>query len=141
VVLVTPRRESNRQCGRLVITNPVFRVSRFRSSLRWQTEDIQMHSAIVYAVMPTSPYDAKHKAAVMLNGLAKLENMKAFSQLGEFVWEVNFHESPVVLATLVSVLEQLEIPYGMLQLDDAPQWIQRDPKENMTFRRDGTLVK
>jgi hypothetical protein len=100
-----------------------------------------MHSAIIFAVMPESAYEARQKAALLLVDIDKLERGGEVSRLGEFVWEICFQKFPHAFATLVRTLEQLAIPYGMLQLDAAPQWIQRDPKENRTSWRNGSLVE
>ena len=100
-----------------------------------------MHSAIIFAVMPEAPHVARQKASLMFVTTEPLEKSGDLSQLGEFVWEVCFQKSPHAFAALVKTLEQLEIPYGILRLDAAPQWIQRDPAENRTSWRNGTLVE
>jgi hypothetical protein len=86
-----------------------------------------MHSAIVYAVLPTEPYEAHQKGAVFLAAIQKLEGNKSAERLGEFVWAINFQESPAALAVFVTACEQQSLPYGILPLGDAPQWIRRDP--------------
>jgi hypothetical protein len=88
----------------------------------------QMHSAIVYAVMPTSHYELKEKTSYLLAGISKIEHNKSVRQLGDFVWQVNFQESPDAFAVLIGACEQLAIPYRILQLDAEPQWIRCDPK-------------
>jgi hypothetical protein len=86
-----------------------------------------MHSAIVYVVMPTDPYASRQTGAVFLADIRQLEQNKSVSQLGEFVWQINFQESPGALARLVHACEQHGLPYGVLPLADAPQWIRQDP--------------
>jgi hypothetical protein len=67
------------------------------------------------------------KGALFLAAIHKLEGNKSAQQLGEFVWAINFQESPDALAVFVSACEQLPLPYGILPLVDAPRWIRRDP--------------
>ena len=86
-----------------------------------------MHSAIIYTTLPESPFDARQVASRLLVEVHKLEQNEAVIQLGEYVWQVNFLESPAAFATLVGALEQLRLPYGILQLADAPQWILGHP--------------
>jgi len=86
-----------------------------------------MQSAIVYVVMPSEPYRAREKSALLLAGIARLEHNQSVTQLGEFVWQINFRESPYALAQLVVACEQLAMPYGILPLDADPQWIRVDP--------------
>lgn len=90
-----------------------------------------MHSAIFYASIPTDPpYAARQIGATFLAGIAKIEGNKAVKPLGEFVWEVNFQASPFALAVLIESCEQLALPYGILPLDAAPQWIRQTPNRN-----------
>jgi hypothetical protein len=100
-----------------------------------------MHSAIIFAVMPESTYEARQKAGLLLVDIDKLERNSEISRLGEFVWEICFQKFPHAFATVVNTLERLAIPYGILRLDVAPQWIQRDPKENSTSWRNGSSVE
>jgi hypothetical protein len=87
-----------------------------------------MRSAIFYAVLSSDPsHEARQTGATFLATIAKLEGNKAVRQLGQFVWEVNFRESPDGLAVLVRACEQLSLPYGILPFDDASQWIRCDP--------------
>ena len=87
-----------------------------------------MHSAIVYAVMPPSAHETREMISRLYAAIPKLEKNPAVAVLGEFVWQIDFQSSPAALAARVGGLEQLALPYGILQLDAAPQWIGRDPK-------------
>jgi hypothetical protein len=87
-----------------------------------------MHSAIIYAVFAENPrHDERQRGAVFLGHIAKLDGNKSVAQLGEYVWQVNFRESPGALALIVAACEQLAIPYRILPLDAEPQWIRHDP--------------
>lgn len=87
-----------------------------------------MHSAIVYAVMPTSPIEARNALLLLEAGIQKIEKNPALKQLGEFVWQVDFQADPEVLAVLIASLAQPRIEYGILQLDGEPQWNVRNRK-------------
>jgi hypothetical protein len=90
-----------------------------------------MHTAIFYAAIPDDGSQASRQlAALFLAEANKLEGNPSATRLGDFVWEVNFRESPAALSVLVLACELLEIAYGVLTLDDAPQWIRRSPKSN-----------
>jgi hypothetical protein len=92
-----------------------------------------MHSAIVVIVVPETPYDANSNkrwqdfiADINLLRHTKptpLHALPGVSRLGENVWQVNFQENPAALVRLVSCAIQHRFPYGILQLDAAPQWL------------------
>jgi hypothetical protein len=89
-----------------------------------------MHSAIIYVSMPESPYDFRELAPRLYAGLQRVEKNPALKQLGEFVWQINFQQDPEVFAHVVLTMKNLGIPYGILQLADAPQWIERKPSRD-----------
>jgi hypothetical protein len=86
-----------------------------------------MHSAIVYATLPEGRVEAQNLVSRLEYGLQTLAKNPALKSLGEFVWEVDFQAEPEALAILISVLGQLGVAYGILQLDAAPQWMIRTP--------------
>jgi hypothetical protein len=47
-------------------------------------------------------------------------------RLAENVWLVNLQVSPTPLGWLISVAEQQKMSYGILALDDEPQWLPAD---------------
>ncbi len=61
-----------------------------------------------------------------------LQKQKGVARLAENAWLVNFQENPAALARLVSSAVKHRVPYGILQLDAAPQWLPAgfDPKPN-----------
>lgn len=87
-----------------------------------------MHSAIVYAKMPESAVETRNQVSALYAGIHKIEKNPALRQLGEFVWQVDFQADPEVLGVLISALAAQGIGYGILQLDAAPQWIVRSPR-------------
>ena len=83
-----------------------------------------MHSAIVYVVMPTDHYQAQMKSGAFLADIRALEKDKSVRQLGEFVWQIDFQQSPVALAQLVYFADRHSLPCKILPLDAEPQWIE-----------------
>ena len=88
-----------------------------------------MHSAIIYVVMPSNPHEARRASATFLAAIERLDKLPkpAVRLLGEFVWVIDFQKAPDALAIIVSACENLGLPYGILPLADAPQWIERHP--------------
>jgi hypothetical protein len=78
-----------------------------------------MHSAIFVAEMPEQRGDWGDFLGIVN---VKLKDAKV-ERISENVWQVNFQESPAALAWLVALCEQRGIPYKILPLADAPQWL------------------
>lgn len=59
-----------------------------------------------------------------------LRTYPGVSRLAENVWIVNFQESPAPLAWFVCAADALGVPYGILPLERAPEWLPvgLDPK-------------
>ena len=87
-----------------------------------------MHSAIIAVEMPDDP--TRIQWATFLAAIIKTNNNKAVLRLGENVWQINFQESPGVLAVIVKAAEDLGRPYKILPLDAEPHWLPvgSDPK-------------
>jgi hypothetical protein len=87
-----------------------------------------MDRAIFYAAIPDDGSNETRQLVALFRSEAnKLEGSPSARRLGNFVWEVDFRASPVALSILVLACERLEIAYGLLPLDGAPQWILRSP--------------
>jgi hypothetical protein len=54
---------------------------------------------------------------------APLDAQKGVQRLAENVWLLNFQEHPETLAALIDAAVRHQLPYGILQLDPAPQWL------------------
>jgi hypothetical protein len=96
-------------------------------------KDQLMHSAIVVIKMPDQPHTAPSNQK-WLAFMADVDHLrhreqdhvqepKGVARLAENVWLVNFLDNPAALARLVSCAAQHRLPYGILQLDAAPQWL------------------
>jgi hypothetical protein len=86
-----------------------------------------MHSAVFVAKLTEKRTDWQEFAA---NADTKVGKDRDVSRLAENVWLVNFHASPAALGWLTTLCEQRGMTYGILQLEDAPQWLPLgfDPK-------------
>jgi hypothetical protein len=82
-----------------------------------------MHSAILSVTMPAPGHDGDIKWRAFLATIAPFENDQAVAQLGPNVWQVNFQQSPAAFAHFVAAFELHKLPYGILPLADAPQWL------------------
>ena len=88
-----------------------------------------MHSAIFYVTLPESDSEARRVGGAFVSYLVGLEETKSAKKVGDLVWEVDFQASPYALAILVHAAEQLRLPYSILPLPDAPNWIRASPNQ------------
>ena len=88
-----------------------------------------MHSAILYAIMPSDQHKFYDESMLLRAATVKAEEHRSVKRLGDFVWEVNFREAPEALALLVHAFEQRKLPYAILPIDGEPQWIRRNPEQ------------
>lgn len=88
-----------------------------------------MHSAIIYAILPSNEQQYRDEAMILRTAVAKATAHKSVKQLGDFAWEVNFQEGPDALGLLVYAIEQRKLPYAILPIAAEPQWIRRNPAE------------
>ena len=87
-----------------------------------------MDSAIIYAALPENPrHDDLMRGQGFLVQISKAEQDQYVARLGDYVWQVNFRESPYGLAQIVAACEQFAVPYRILPLDGAQRWIERNP--------------
>ena len=92
-----------------------------------------MHSAIVVIGMPDTGHDGYSNpvwqtflAIVNLTATNKpdpIDKQTGVERLGENVWLVNFLQNPAALSRLVDAAVRKPLPYRILQLDAAPQWL------------------
>jgi hypothetical protein len=92
-----------------------------------------MHSAIIVIEMPEMAYNATSNQAwqtflAMVDLTAThrpdpLHKQTGVERLGENVWLVNFLQNPAALARVVEAAVKKPLPYKILQLDAAPQWL------------------
>jgi hypothetical protein len=101
-----------------------------------------MHSAIVVIKVQIDSDPAgsinRHRWSTFITDVDALREstprplgkQQGVARLAENVWLVNFQENPAALARLVSYADQHQFPYGILQLEDEPQWLPAgfDPK-------------
>ena len=81
-----------------------------------------MHSAIIWVKKP-SGVDLTDWNNFQKSITAEKAVSANATAMGENVWLVNFRESPASLALIVAFAEKHHIPYGVLPLADAPQWL------------------
>jgi len=88
-----------------------------------------MHSAIIVIEEPSEPSPFSWDE-FLRDVLPKLRRAGGATRLGEGVWLVNFQQSPVALAILVSAADRCEFGVGILPLRDEPEWLPAgfDPK-------------
>jgi hypothetical protein len=82
-----------------------------------------MHSAIFVAVNPATEETSTNWNTFIGEAAMSRTITKNAERLAEGVWLVNFRMSPAALSFLVSAAEHRSIPYKILPLADAPQWL------------------
>jgi hypothetical protein len=99
-----------------------------------------MHSALVVVKIPEMLINEASKmrwqkfiAAINEVASAKprhLDKEDGVSVLAENVWLVDLNKNPSALSRLMYHADGFSLPYGVLQLDEAPKWIPAsfDPK-------------
>jgi hypothetical protein len=86
------------------------------------------HSAIVVVTPPVTDAD-KHRWRELTAAIeiAAPQGSRALEELGQNVWQVDFQQSPGVLARLIVACEKHDFAYRLLQFDAEPQWIRWNP--------------
>ena len=89
-----------------------------------------MHSAIFVVQVPDQGIDAGRQQWLNYLGAVEASDLPAADRLAENVWLVNFEKHPEVLARLIdAAVRQYKLPYRILRLYAAPQWlpVETDP--------------
>ena len=79
-----------------------------------------MHSAIFVADYATADHNVWNNFTGDVH--RNLKGRTGVSRLAESVWLLNFRLDPTPLAFLVASAEERKVRYGILPLDDEPQW-------------------
>jgi uncharacterized membrane protein YfbV (UPF0208 family) len=91
----------------------------------WQKGEEAMHSAIVVVKMPVDGQSWQGFRATLKEPqvAAALKDKQNVHRIAENVWLVNFQENQEALIKLVDAAARHQFSYGILQLDDKPQWL------------------
>jgi hypothetical protein len=89
-----------------------------------------VHSAVVVVKLRQDRQTEQKTWREFLNVISPLEANEAAARLGENIWLIDFQRDPGAFALLVSACDQFELSYGILPLENAPQWLPAgfDPK-------------
>jgi hypothetical protein len=93
-----------------------------------------MHSAMIVVDMPHEPATGAFSRqkwndfiaevdGLKLPQVNRLEDQAGVRLVTENVWLIDFQQNPSALAWLVVLANRHRLPYGILQLNDPPQWI------------------
>ena len=83
-----------------------------------------MHSAIIQVEI-SDDLTGRQDVATFYAGIQQVEKNQGAKKLGDFVWEINFQKAPEALAQIIFTCQRQNLPYRILPLDTAPQWIEK----------------
>ena len=84
-----------------------------------------MHSALI-VVKPPETQAEKQRWQQFASAIAPLKQNPAVDELADNVWLIDFEQSPLALAQLLSAAHRHQFSQKTLQLPEAPKWLRTD---------------